>query len=181
MHRHSQHLEKLPHERWEKLIRVASVLARPMPRGEVRRVGSWSLVLPPPRHQHHTIQGIVAGRLRQAPSIPATRLLKFCLKIHKGRNIVDNGSWVRANGTYLTRATPNDVHLATEAPGKTRNIRSFFPCLPCDSVAIFHAWALSYMPFRLGHPYTARCGYPLRNWPVSTASLTRGDHHELDH
>ena len=30
------------------------------------------------------------------------------------------------NGTYLTRATPNDVHLTTEAQGKTRNIRSFF-------------------------------------------------------
>jgi hypothetical protein len=47
------------------------------------------------------------------------------------------------NGTYLTRAIANNVHIATETHGKTQNIRSFFPCLPCDSVAVYHASGLT--------------------------------------
>jgi hypothetical protein len=29
--------------------------------------------------------------------------------------------------------------MATESHGKTQNIRTFFPCLPWDSGAIYHA------------------------------------------
>jgi hypothetical protein len=47
------------------------------------------------------------------------------------------------NGTYLTRATPNDVQLATGSTGKNTEYTVFFPCLPCDSVAIYHAWAIN--------------------------------------
>jgi hypothetical protein len=57
--------------------------------------------------------------------------------------------WYRNNemsdlkGAYLVPAMPNHTQLATEGYGKTRNIRSFFLFLPCDSVAIYHAWDLT--------------------------------------